>query len=146
MRTGSRRALWVAALAIVVSAGCQSLTKLAETTEPVATMTVSGGAVAEAIGMGLVEGIVSFRDARYRVTFRGMDSSSSSTGEIYSMAYARDLEGTYSGAPSGRVRNERGGRDRVRPTAPGARRKLSDSLRRSHHTEGHRQWLARSGE
>jgi hypothetical protein len=108
MKTGSRRPLWVAALAIAVSGGCQSLTKLAETTEPVATMTVSGGAAGGAIGMGLVEGIVNFRDARYRVTFRGVDSSSSSTGEIYNMAYASDLEGTYTGAPSGRVRNERG--------------------------------------
>jgi hypothetical protein len=108
MRKVNRRALWLAALATGVLASCQHVTKRAETTAPVATMRVSGGAAGGAIGMSLVEGIVSFRDSRYRVTFRGVESSSSSTGEIYNLAYARDLEGTYTGAQGGRVRNERG--------------------------------------
>jgi hypothetical protein len=101
--------LCVVALAVCVSAGCgRPLSRLAETTEPVATIVVSGGSAGEALGMSLVEGVVSFRDARYRVTFRGVESSSSSTGGIYNMAYVRDLEGTYAGSQGGRVRNERG--------------------------------------
>jgi hypothetical protein len=108
MNRVSRRTLWVAAVATGVIASCQPFTKLAETAEPVGTMRVSGSAAGEAIGMSYVEGIVSFRDARYRVTFHGVEPSSSSTGQIYHLAYATDLAGTYTPAQSGRVRNERG--------------------------------------
>jgi len=74
---------------------------------PEATIVVSSSPVASAVGLTLVEGSLRLRDKRYLLTLRGAQPSIGSTGKVYGIGQARDIEGAYTRADGG-LRNDRG--------------------------------------
>ena len=78
-----------------------------EAKTPDATITVSSSTAASALGLTLVEGVLRHRDKVYLLTMRGVQPAGNSTGKVYGLGQARDIEGSYKPAEGG-LRNERG--------------------------------------
>lgn len=78
-----------------------------EARTPDATITVSSSTAASALGFTLVEGVLRHRDKVYRLALRGAQPTADSTGMVYGLGQARDIEGSYKAAKDG-LRNERG--------------------------------------
>ena len=66
-----------------------------ETRTPDATINVSSSTAASALGFTLVEGVLRHRDKVYRLTLRGAQPTAGSTGKVYGLGQARDIEGSY---------------------------------------------------
>lgn len=78
-----------------------------ETRTPDATINVSSSTAASALGFTLVEGVLRHRDKVYRLTLRGAQPTAGSTGKVYGLGQARDIEGSYK-LDNGRLSNDRG--------------------------------------
>lgn len=78
-----------------------------EARTPDATIAVSSSRAASALGFTLVEGVLRHRDKVYRLTLRGAQPTADSTGKVYGLGQARDIEGSYKLANGG-LSNERG--------------------------------------
>jgi len=79
----------------------------AEARTPDATITVSSSTAASALGFTVVEGVLRHRDKVYRLTLRGAQPTTGSTGKVYGLVQARDVEGSYKLA-NDRLSNDRG--------------------------------------
>jgi hypothetical protein len=79
----------------------------ADERRPDATIRVSSSTAASALGFTLVEGVLRHRDKAYLLTLRGAQPTAGSTGKVYGLAQARNIEGVYK-PTSGGLRNERG--------------------------------------
>jgi hypothetical protein len=78
-----------------------------EAPTPDATVVVSSASAASALGLTLVEGTLRHHGQVYLLTLRGAKPSTVTTGNVYGLARARDIEGSYAPA-DGAVRNDRG--------------------------------------
>ena len=78
-----------------------------EARTPDAMITVSSSTAGSALGFTLIEGVLRHRDKVYRLTLRGAQPTAGSTGKVYGLGQARDLEGSYRPADGG-LRNDRG--------------------------------------
>jgi hypothetical protein len=78
-----------------------------EARTPDATIVVSSSEVASALGFTPVEGMLHHRDKVYRLTLRGAQSTAGSTGKVYGLVQARDIEGSYKTVEDG-LRSDRG--------------------------------------
>jgi hypothetical protein len=74
---------------------------------PDATITVSSSTAAAALGFTMVEGVLRHRAKVYLLTLRGAQPTSGSTGKVYGLGQARNIEGDYRSAEGG-LRNARG--------------------------------------
>jgi hypothetical protein len=74
---------------------------------PDATVVVSSGSAASALGLTLVEGTLRHRGKVYLLTLRGAQPLTASTGKVYGLGQPRDIEGSYKLADGG-LRNDRG--------------------------------------
>jgi hypothetical protein len=83
------------------------MTSAEEVRTPDATLVVSSGSTASALGLTLVEGTLRHRGKVYLVTLRGAEPSAASTGKVYGLAQPRDIAGAYRPADGG-LRNDRG--------------------------------------
>ncbi len=93
----------VAALALLVpSAG-----HAAESRTPDATITVSSSTMGSTLGLTLVEGVMRYRGKVYLLALRGAQPSVDTTGKVYGLGQARDIEGSYKSADGG-LRSQRG--------------------------------------
>lgn len=79
----------------------------AETRTPDAMINVSSSTAGSALGLTLVEGVLRHRGKVYLLTLRGAQPTGDSTGKVYGLGQARDIEGSYKPAEGG-LRNERG--------------------------------------
>ena len=74
---------------------------------PDATISVSSSTAASALGLTLLEGVLRHRDKAYRLTLHGALPTAGSTGKVYGLVQARDVEGSYK-LDNGRLSNDRG--------------------------------------
>ncbi|HSD11412.1 MAG TPA: hypothetical protein VLF14_10520, partial [Candidatus Binatia bacterium] len=82
------------------------MSRAEEARTPDATIVVSSGSAASALGLTLVEGTLRHRGKVYLLTLRGAQTSAASTGKVYGLAQPRDIEGSYTPADGG-LRNDR---------------------------------------
>jgi hypothetical protein len=94
------------AFAGVVALAAPLTSSAEEARTPDATIVVSSSA-ASVLGLNLVEGVLRHRDKAYRLTLRGAQSTAGSTGKVYGLVQARDIEGVYKSVEDG-LRNDRG--------------------------------------
>jgi hypothetical protein len=100
----------VAFAGVVASVYCLAAPRVScakEARTPDATIVVSSSEAASALGLTLVEGVLRHRDKVYRLTLRGAQSTAGSTGKVYGLVQARDIEGAYKSVEDG-LRNDRG--------------------------------------
>ena len=102
----ARRAV-LASLVIAVLLIPPRVRGVEETRAPDATVSVSSSTAGAALGFTLVEGVLRHRDKVYRLTLRGAQPTADSTGKVYGLGQARDIEGDYKPAEGG-LRNARG--------------------------------------
>jgi hypothetical protein len=95
------------AFAAVVALAAPQVSWADETRTPDATINVSSSTAASALGFTLVEGVLRHRDKIYRLTLRGAQPTAGSTGKVYGLGQARDIEGSYK-PDNGGLRNDRG--------------------------------------
>jgi len=74
---------------------------------PDATISVSSSTASSALGLTLVEGTLRHRGKVYLLTLRGAQPAATTTGKVYGLAQARDIEGAYTLADGG-LRSDRG--------------------------------------
>jgi hypothetical protein len=73
----------------------------------VATIKVSSATAGSSLAGRLVEGLMTFRDAEYLLTLRGLAKSANSTGTVRGLVRARDIAGFYEVTDQG-LRNASG--------------------------------------
>jgi hypothetical protein len=96
-----------AALVALAALAAPQVSCADEARTPDATITVSSSTAASALGLTLVEGVLRHRDKVYRLTLRGAQPTAGSTGKVYGLVQARDIEGSYKLA-NDRLSNDRG--------------------------------------
>lgn len=72
-----------------------------------ATLVISGSTMGSALGLALVEGMLHYRGKTYLLSIRGAAPTSDSTGKVYALGAARNIEGIYQPGDGG-LRNDRG--------------------------------------
>lgn len=78
-----------------------------EARAPDATIVVSSSTAASAFGLTLVEGTMRHRGKVFLLTLRGVQPAGASTGKVYNLGQARNVEGFYKSTAGG-LRNDRG--------------------------------------
>ncbi len=78
-----------------------------EARTPDASIVVSSSTAASALGTTLVQGTLQHRNEFYLLTLRGVRPGGASTGKVYNLGQARNIEGSYRRA-GGELRNDRG--------------------------------------
>jgi hypothetical protein len=78
-----------------------------ETRAPDATIVVSSSTAASTVGLTLVEGTMRHRGKVYLLTLYGVRPAGASTGKVYHLEQARNVEGFYKSV-AGELRNARG--------------------------------------
>ena len=101
-----RMAVFGALVALAALAAPQ-VSRAGEARTPDATIAVSSSTAGSALGLTLVEGVLRYRDKIYRLTLRGAQPTAASTGKVYGLGQARDVEGSYK-LDNGRLSNDRG--------------------------------------
>jgi len=101
------RMLAFAGLAATAALVASRVSHAEEARTPDATIAVSSSTAGSALGLTLVEGVLRQRDKVYRLTLRGAQPTADSTGKVYGLGQARDIEGEYKPAEAG-LRNARG--------------------------------------
>jgi hypothetical protein len=99
---GSPRTLLHALLVLVLLAGPGRAEE-----DVVATIEVSSATAGSSLSGRLVQGRMRFRDADYLLTLRGLAQSASSTGRVWGLVRARDIEGHFQPSDRG-LRNSAG--------------------------------------
>lgn len=97
----------LAGLVAIVALGSSRVSYAEEVRTPDATIAVSSSTAGSALGFTLVEGVLRHRDKVYRLALRGAQPTADSTGKVYGLGQARDIEGAYKPAEGG-LRNARG--------------------------------------
>jgi len=98
---------WVLAGLVATALLVPRASRAEEARTPDATITVSSSAAASALGLTLVEGRLRHRDKVYLLTLRGAQPTAGSSGKVYGLGQARDIEGSYKPTDGG-LRNDRG--------------------------------------
>jgi hypothetical protein len=96
-----------AAVVALAALAAPLMTGADELRTPDATIAVSRSTAGAALGLSLVEGVLRHRDKAYRLTLRGAQSTAGSTGKVYGLVEARDIEGLYKPVKDG-LRSDRG--------------------------------------
>ena len=78
-----------------------------EARTPAASIVVSSSTAASALGTTLVQGTLHHRNESYLLTLRGVRPGGASTGKVYNLGQAHNIEGSYRPA-GGELRNDRG--------------------------------------
>jgi len=99
--------LGLCALALAIASAAPPVGGSEAGRTPAATIVVSSSTAASAIGLTLVEGVLHYRDKVYQVTLRGAQPTAGSTGKVYDLVQARNIEGSYKPVAGG-LRNDRG--------------------------------------